>query len=126
MNLNEARALAQGNPTPEQLRAISDAALLARGWYVAKETNTFPRLWMHDETDLALRDEERPHPADDLTDAAKWMVPEGADVELRWSKGHDNAKAIVEYKLTSHESPRCAVALALTLAGWAAKQEVEK
>ena len=71
----------------EGSRELSDRVLLAFGWYVAEETNTFPRMWMQgNEGQIALtEDEPRPDPTRSIDDAAA-LMPEGK----RFKVGRDD------------------------------------
>ena len=149
--LDQAREMAQGPLTPEQLRAISDAALLAVGFvqdYPRPHEPTCPLMWkapnpapgvlpdrwfpIH-----ASRITPPPHPAADLTDAVRWMVPEGCAWQVTQRLDNLGPTAMVQRRNKSDPrlfdiwidldfSPPATPALALTLAGWAAAEQKER
>ena len=140
LTLPQAREMAQGPLTDEQLRTISDAALLLVGWksLAAFDANGDPRSRWFRPDGRELLSDYKPHPAADLTDAAKWMVPEdpaNPGKPMLWSVAYDENGVGGERFFTAgvgkgYHDPEYIYghsvvnpALALTLAGWAATLE---
>ena len=129
ITLPQAREMAQGPLTPEQLRAISDAALLAIG-FVYDNINGL--LVAPSGESFCIVEDAVPHPAADLTDAVRWMVPEHLcwryDSALGYAEVFDITTSPIK-SFGSAADPTLETfdaALALTLAGWAASLKVEK